>query len=141
MKDHGSIITRLKESGLRITPQRVAILEAVHRLMNHPRAEQIIRYTQNHHPHIAVGTVYKVLDYLVEHGLIQRVKTEGDTMRYDPVPDRHHHLYCEESDRIEDYVDSELDALIMEHFRSKGIPHFQIKDIRLQITGNFNQNP
>jgi Fur family transcriptional regulator, peroxide stress response regulator len=131
-------IAKLKENGLRVTPQRVVILEAVCKLRNHPKAEHIIQYIQKNHPHIAVGTVYKVLDSLVEHRLIQRVKTDGDTMRYDPMPDRHHHLYCAESDRIEDYMDNELDTLIMEHFRNKGIPHFSIKDIRLQITGNFN---
>jgi len=132
------VIDRLKEKGLRVTPQRVAIFEAICRLNNHPKAEHIIHYIQKNHPNISVGTVYKVLDSLVENGLIQRVKTDGDIMRYDPMLDRHHHLYCEESDRIEDYKDSELDALIMNHFKNKGIAHFHIKDIRLQITGNFN---
>ncbi len=132
------VVSKLKERGLRVTPQRVAILQAICKLKNHPKAEHIIQYAQKNHPNIAVGTVYKVLDSLVEHGLIERVKTDGDTMRYDPVLDRHHHLYCEESDRIEDYEDSELDALILDHFQKKGIPHFHIKDIKLQITGNFN---
>lgn len=138
MKSSQELIHLLKEKGLRVTPQRVVIFEAICKLNNHPKAEHIIRYTQKNYPHIAVGTIYKVLDSLVEHGLIQRVKTDGDIMRYDPVLDRHHHLYCEESDRIEDYEDTELDALILQHFRSKGIPNFNIKDIKLQITGNFN---
>lgn len=131
------IIERLKEKGLRVTPQRVAIFEAICKLNNHPKAEHIIQHIQKNHPNISVGTVYKVLDSLVENGLVTRVKTDGDTMRYDPVLDSHHHLYCEKSDRIEDYQDSELDTLIKDHFRNKAIPDFHIKDIRLQITGNF----
>jgi len=132
------VIDRLKEKGLRVTPQRVAIFEAICRLNNHPKAEHIIHYIQKNHPNISVGTVYKVLDSLVENGLIQRVKTDGDIMRYDPILANHHHLYCAQTDRIADYEDSELDALIRDHFKQKGIPDFQIKDIRLQITGNFN---
>ncbi len=132
-----NIIQQLKQNKLRVTPQRVAIFEAISRLNNHPTAENIISYLHKEHPYITVGTVYKVLDSLVESKLIARVKTGNSTMRYDPVLSSHHHLYCSESDRIEDYEDGELDEIIHTYFRNKQIANFQIRDIKLQITGNF----
>lgn len=131
---------RLIEKGLKVTPQRIAILEAIIKLCNHPTAENIIEYIRKNHPNIATATVYKVLDALVENGLIQKVKTENDIMRYDAVLDSHHHLYCSESDRIEDYYNDELNGLLDKYFEEKGIPGFKIEDIKLQIIGKFIKN-
>jgi Fur family peroxide stress response transcriptional regulator len=131
---------KLKEAGLKVTPQRLAILEAVYELDNHPSAEHIIDYIRGAHPGIATGTVYKVLDTLVENRLIKRVKTDKDAMRYDGILENHHHLYCAESERIEDYSDRELDRLLENYFRKKGISGFQIEEIRLQIKGSFKNN-
>ncbi len=128
---------QLKEKGLKVTPQRVAIYEAVVELKNHPTAENIIEYISKIHPNISVGTVYKILDTLVEHHLLNKVKNEKDVMRYDAVMKKHHHLYCEETDKIADFDDPELDHIISDYFTKKKIKGFKIKDISLQITGEF----
>ena len=128
---------KLIEKGLKVTPQRIAILEAIIKLNNHPAAEKIIEYIRKNHPNIATATVYKVLDALVAHELIKKVKTEKDVMRYDAVMESHHHLYCSESDRIEDFVDTELNDMIEKYFKKKKIPDFKIEDIKLQIIGKF----
>ena len=114
------IRSKLIEKGLKVTPQRIAILEAIIVLNNHPTVENIIEYIRNNHPNIATATVYKVLDALVENQLINKVKTDRDYMRYDAILDKHHHLYCSESDRIEDYNDEELNKMIDQYFEKKG---------------------
>jgi Fur family transcriptional regulator, peroxide stress response regulator len=128
---------KLIGKGLKVTPQRIAILEAIIKLNNHPTAENIIDYIRKNHPNIATATVYKVLDALSVNELIRKVKTERDIMRYDAVMERHHHLYSSESDRIEDLVDIELNEMIEKYFEKKKIPDFKIEDIRLQIIGKF----
>lgn len=133
------IAEKLSEKGLRVTPQRIAILGAISKLNNHPTAEKVIEYIKKNHPNISVGTVYKVLESFVENNLLKKVKTESGIMRYDPLPDNHHHLYCEETDRIEDYKDDQLDELIIDYFEKKGIQNFQIQNIQLHITGKFKQ--
>lgn len=133
------IRNKLIEKGLRVTPQRVAIYEAILKLSNHPTAEEIIAFIKKDQPHIASGTVYKVLDSLVENGLIVKVKTEKDIMRYDAIVENHHHLYCAESNRIEDYFDQDLNELIGNYFQQKSIPHFKIEDVKLQIIGKFTK--
>jgi Fur family peroxide stress response transcriptional regulator len=129
----------LKEKGLKITPQRVAIYEAIVSLKNHPTAENVIEYVKINHPNISVGTVYKVLDSLVENELLKKVKTEKDIMRYDAKLLNHHHLYCVESERIEDYEDDNLNELIKNYFKNKKIKNFKVQDIKLQITGKFDK--
>ena len=128
---------KLVENGLKVTPQRISVLEAVYNLENHPTTDMILAYIKEMHPGIASGTVYKVLDVLVEKHLIVRVKTEKDAMRYDGVLKNHHHLYCSESDIIEDYMDDELDKLLSDYFKEKAIDNFEIQDIKLQINGKF----
>ncbi len=130
---------KLHEKGLKVTPQRVAIYEAIYNLKNHPTAENVIEYIKENNPNISVGTVYKVLDSLVENELLKKVKTEKDVMRYDAVISDHHHLYCSKTDRIEDYEDEKLSKIISEYFRKNKIRNFKVHDIKLQITGKFNK--
>jgi Fur family peroxide stress response transcriptional regulator len=131
------IAQRLAESGLRITPQRIAVLEAMAALRNHPTAENIIDFIKVHHPNIATGTVYKTLETFVEKGLVHKVKTDRDIMRYDAITEHHHHLYCAKSDRIEDFQDPHLKEILEKYFEKNKIPGFIIGDIKLQIIGEF----
>lgn len=131
---------RLKEKGLKVTPQRIAVYEALVKLVDHPSADSVAEEVRKHHPNIATGTVYKVLDTFARHNLIKKVKTEKDIMRYDAIMDQHHHIYCEDSERIEDYFDSELDTLLMQYFKDKRIAEFKISEIKTQIVGRFIRN-
>lgn len=131
--------SKLADKGLKITPQRMSILSAIYTLDNHPTADNIIEYIRESHPNIATGTVYKVLETLVENEVIKKVKTDRDIMRYDGIIENHHHLYCSECDLIEDYKDEELDKLLHNHFKNKNIKGFKIEDIVLQIRGTFGK--
>jgi Fur family peroxide stress response transcriptional regulator len=122
---------------LKVTPQRLAVLKAVKQLTGHPSSEEVRMFIQRTNPNIALGTVYNTLETFVEKGIIRKVKTEKDFMRYDPIIEKHHHLYCADSEKIEDYFDDELDGLLKEYFEKKNLLHFRIKDIKLQIIGNF----
>ena len=134
-----SIQEKLKEKGLKVTPQRIAIYNAVVNLENHPTAENIVDLIKTDYPSISVGTVYKVLNVFVDTGLLKKVKSEKDVMRYDAMLEHHHHLYCIDTDRIEDYEDQQLDVLVKEYFKEKKIKNFEIEDFKLQITGKFKK--
>jgi Fur family transcriptional regulator, peroxide stress response regulator len=130
----------LKKSTLKVTPQRMAVLEALNNLKNHPTADNLKEYIVKNHPNIAVGTIYKTLETFVAKGLVKKVKTEKDVMRYDAVMDNHHHLYCEDTEHIEDFFDDELNSMLHEYFEKKKIPNFKVKDVKLQIIGSFIKN-
>jgi len=125
----------LKENDLKVTPQRVAVLEAIDHLKMHPTAEEIREFIQKKYPNIATGTIYKILDAMVEKGLVKRVQTAKNIMRYDGIREKHHHLYCKETEDIIDYFDEDLDRLLDDYFSKKNIPGFRIDDIKLQING------
>ncbi len=127
----------IHQNDLKVTPQRIAVLEALIELGNHPTADNIIEYIKKNHPNIAMGTIYKTLETYVDKGIIHKVKTDKDFMRYDAVLENHHHLYCAETNRIEDYYDSELNQLLKDYFEAKKIENFNIEDIKLQIVGTF----
>ncbi|OFY65155.1 MAG: hypothetical protein A2V64_11020, partial [Bacteroidetes bacterium RBG_13_43_22] len=116
---------------------RVAVLEVIMGLEYHPSADDIVDYIRLNFPHVPFGTVYKILDTFVEKGIIKKVKTDGDTMRYDAVLEKHHHLYCADSERIEDYYDDELNKILSDYFKKKKIPDFTIEDFKVHITGKF----
>ena len=127
----------LKVSNLKVTPQRMAVLEALSSLKNHPTVDKIKEYVAKNHPNIAVGTIYKTLETFVEKGLVKKVKTEKDVMRYDPILEKHHHLYCEDTEHIEDFFDERLNDMLEEYFKKKRIPNFKVNDVKLQIIGTF----
>ena len=137
IEDYG---TRLRESGLRVTPQRLAVYEAVDVLHDHPTAEEVSQYIRKKHPEIALGTIYKTLETLAEKAILRRVKTDSGLLRYDAVDDRHHHIYCTHCDRIEDYYDAGLTKMLYDYFEINRIPDFRIEDIKLQIVGKYTDN-
>ncbi len=132
------IKSKLSEKGLKITPQRMSILEAIYSI-NHPTADDIIKYIRQKHSNIATGTVYKVLDTFVQKGLIKKITTDKDVIRYDGLTIHHHHLHSSESVIIKDYIDEELDKILTEYFKKKKIDDFKIEEISLQIKGKFNK--
>jgi len=134
----GDLQIRLKEAGLRITPQRIAVLETVI-ASNHPTADQLLIRIRNTYPSVATGTIYKILETFVNKGIIRKIETQSGVMRYDAILLKHHHLQDENDNRIEDYFDDELDRLVKEHLAKKQIPEFEISDIKIQIIGKFSQ--
>lgn len=130
----------LVEKGLKVTPQRIAVLDILLNLNTHPTADTITEYIRLNYPHVPIGTVYKILDVFLKHGLVSRVKTENSIIRYDPVTEKHHHIYYSESEQIEDFYDSELNKILEEYLSRKMIPNFKIEDIKLQIIGSVTES-
>lgn len=133
------VIRILTENDLKVTPQRTAVLEVILGLDFHPSVDNVIDYIRMNFPHVPFGTVYKILDVFVKKGIIQRIKTSDDTIRFDAVKESHHHLYSQNSERIEDYFDDELNKLLENFFRKKKIPNFKIRDYKVQIVGEFTE--
>jgi len=133
------VIKILVENNLKVTPQRIAVLEVIVGLDDHPSAETIVDYIRLSYPHVSIGSVYKILDTFLDKGIIKKVKTDGETMRYDSVRELHHHLYCADSERIEDYYDDELNKILSDYFRKKKIPGFTIEDFKVNIVGKFKE--
>ncbi len=134
------IRTILTEKGLKITPQRITIMDALMVIKDHPTADAIKEYVAKNNPNLATGTIYNILETFCQKGIIKKVKTEKDVMRYDVETKSHHHLYCDECDYIENYFDDELDSLLKEYFKKKKLPDFYVREINLQIIGSYQKH-
>lgn len=131
---------RLRNSGLRVTPQRVAVLLALDG-SNHPTAEFLIRKVRKKYSNISAGAIYHILDSFLNKGVINRVYIPGDAKRFDAILREHHHLYDSESNRIEDYFDDELFELVQNYLKTKPIRGFKLDNIQIRFTGKFmNEN-
>lgn len=129
------IINKLSEAGLKATQQRIVIYKALYNSKEHPTAEIIYEEVRAENPSISLGTVYKTLESFLDAGIVHKVYTGEGNMRYDANLFNHNHFYSINTNEIIDFEDKELQELIIKHFQKKNIKNFNIKDIRLQVTG------
>ncbi len=86
---------RLRERGLRLTSQRLAVLAAIEAHPDHPDAATIMRAAHRRAGSISTQAVYNVLEDLTAAGLIRRIEPAGSPARYETrVDDNHHHVVC-----------------------------------------------
>jgi len=86
----------LREQGIQVTAQRLAVLRAV-AAQPHATADTLIDLARSEIGSISRQSVYDTLAVLVEVGLIRRIQPVGSAARYeDRVGDNHHHVICRE---------------------------------------------
>ncbi|MCA9432911.1 MAG: transcriptional repressor [Candidatus Omnitrophica bacterium] len=84
----------LREHGLQVTAQRMAVLRAVSG-RPHCRAEEVAEDVRTEIGAISRQAVYDTLGILVEKGIIRRIQPAGSPALYeDRVGDNHHHVIC-----------------------------------------------
>jgi Fur family ferric uptake transcriptional regulator len=92
----------LRDRGLRVTAQRLAVLRAVTD-EPHVTADTVTDSVRGEIGAISVQAVYDALTTLTEHGLLRRIQPAGSPARYERrVGDNHHHLICRGCDRMVD---------------------------------------
>jgi len=91
------------DKGLKLTHQRLEILNVLTAAKDHPSAETIWERVKKRAPTVSLDTVYRTLGTFEAHGLAQRIPVEGDQARYDGDISQHHHLVCLKCRSIEDF--------------------------------------
>ena len=92
----------LRDHGLQVTAQRLAVLRAV---TDHPHcsANEVAEAVRQQIGAISRQSVYDTLTVLAENNIIRRIQPAGSPTRYeDRVGDNHHHLVCRSCDRLVD---------------------------------------
>ncbi len=95
-------IATLREHGLQVTYQRLAIYQALCSTKAHPSADSIYQQVRKRFPMISLGTVYKTLEKFFEVGLVQKVSPLTEVARYDANTGSHHHFVCLRCQQIRD---------------------------------------
>jgi Fur family transcriptional regulator, peroxide stress response regulator len=95
MRSVEALVDLLRQRGLKITPQRRAILELLVGDTSHPTAEEIYRRLRQRMPDISRMTIYNTLHSLVSIGELVEVEgASGEGIRYDTNAAGHDHLFC-----------------------------------------------
>jgi len=125
-------VDTLKTTGVRITPQRHAILEYLIQSMAHPTADEIYKALEGKFPNMSVATVYNNLRVFREVGLVKELTYGDASSRFDFVTNDHYHMICECCGKIVDFHYPGLDEI--EHFASQ-VTGFDVHSHRLEIYG------
>ena len=92
----------LRERGIQVTAQRLAVLRAVSG-QPHITADAVADVVRTEIGAISRQSVYDALSMLVSEGLIRRIQPSGSPARFeDRVGDNHHHLICRSCGRVVD---------------------------------------
>ena len=110
MEGVSDLTIALRERGMRVTPQRVVVHEALRELDRHVTAEVLLAAVSDRLPNVSLPTIYATLELLEELGMVRRVEQGASATLFDPRVDPHHHLVCISCGHIED-VDGTLDAV------------------------------
>ena len=103
--------TVAREAGLKLTHQRLEILQELAGSEEHPDAETVFRAVQRRMPTVSLDTVYRTLWRLHDLGLVTTLGPRGDRVRFDANLERHHHYSCVRCGLVRDFESEELDAL------------------------------
>ena len=99
--------------GLKLTPQRYAVLDFLVRSREHPTADKISAALNRRFPRASRATVYNTLNALRDAGLVHEVYLDDAVARFDANLDRHHHFVCRVCDKLEDVPAGEVGDLTL----------------------------
>lgn len=124
---------KLRDSGHRITPQRLCILEALLAANTHPSAEEIYAQVRKISPTTSLATVYKTLDTLRDMGEVMEMEIGDGRFHYDGVhPQFHPHAICTRCGTIADIELPGLSCLPVQAGEASG---YEIHAQRVEFYG------
>jgi len=85
----------MRASGGRVTPQRVAVMEAISKSDSHPTVDYLFEEVSISQPSLSKKTVYQIVNDLADIGAISLVDVGTGQLRIDPtVEHAHDHFVC-----------------------------------------------
>lgn len=89
-------IDQLRGSGVRLTPQRAMVLEAIYHSDGHLSVDEVHERVQALSPYVDLSTVYRTVMFLKQQGVIGELRLDGQPVRYEAIHSghEHHHAVC-----------------------------------------------
>tara|TARA_A100001388_G_scaffold266847_1_gene240325 strand:- start:13 stop:426 length:414 start_codon:yes stop_codon:yes gene_type:complete len=132
MKNYPNFVTKLRNSGLRPTKQRIKICEVLfepdetfHFSIN--ELYQLIKKKTNEK--ISLATIYNTVHAFLKKGYIKQIAVNSEQSYYDTNVSEHHHFYDEDKDELIDIHDSDVEPVKI----NKKIPGKKIKSIEVLV--------
>lgn len=123
-------ITLLKSNKIKVTPQRLAIVELMD-VHGHISVRDIFAKIQANFPSLSLATVYKNINAMVENSFIKELKIVGQDAKYELIKEEHSHMICKNCGKVDD-ITLETDALVSS---ASKISHYNIDESSVQLFG------
>lgn len=123
------LLDELKNKKIRLSHQRLKVLQYLTQNYNHPTADQIYNGLHDDVPTLSKTTVYNTLNSLTEAGLVRVITIEDNETRYDINTDNHGHFKCESCKKIYDF-DIDIDSFVTHELDA-----FEVKDKNVYFKG------
>ncbi|MBW7454185.1 Fur family transcriptional regulator [Paenibacillus sepulcri] len=125
-------LEQLKSTGVRMTPQRHAILSFLMASITHPTADEIYKSLSPAYPSMSVATIYNNLRLFVDAGLVRELTYGDDSSRFDADLSEHYHAICRSCGKIVDFDYPPLTEVEEAASRETG---FRVEGHRMEIYG------
>lgn len=97
------LVSELKNKNIRLSHQRLKVLEYMNDNRIHPTVDQIYIALHKEIPTLSKTTIYNTLNALVDAGLVKAVNIEDNELRYDIISNEHGHFKCESCGNVYDF--------------------------------------
>ena len=128
-----SVLGLLKAGGLRMTPQRRAIVAEIMATKGHISPTDLARRVRARVPGVNASTIYRTLDLLEEYGVLSHAHLEAGAEYHHRAEGRHVHLTCSNcgwEDALSLQEAGALQKLISKHRAfSPDLTHFAISGL------------
>ncbi len=123
-------LTILKENNIKITPQRLSILELLEHY-GHMSTKEIFSKIQSKFPSISLATIYKNINFMLEKRLLKEVKLSNLDSKYEIAKEAHAHMVCSKCHHVYD-VELNIDAAIERFQKENG---FSVESNSVELVG------
>ena len=96
------VVGQLRKKGVRITPQRVAMLSFQQVYTRIQTAEEIFKALTKDDPQVSVATVYNNLNLFIKEGVVKELTYGDSASRYDFDLGQHYHAVCDVCGKVVD---------------------------------------
>ena len=128
-QSYEDLTNELKTKNIRLSHQRLKVLEYLTSHKTHPTVEQIYTGLHEEMPSLSKTTVYSTLNTLADAGMIRVINIEDNEIRYDITVEDHGHFKCESCGAIYDFK-TDIDSL-----DASDLTNFKIRDKNVYFKG------
>lgn len=133
MKIHEDLLKELKSKKIRLSHQRLKVLEYLVENQIHPTADQIYNGLHDDIPTLSKTTVYNTLNSLTEAELVKVINIDDNESHYDINTHNHGHFKCESCKRIYDF------SIDIDSFNTDELSDFKTRDKSVYFKGKCPQ--
>lgn len=127
------IISLLKDAGLRVTPQRIAVLSFMDANRIHSTADEIYLALKQQFPSLSAATVYNTLRAFMDAGIVKELRNADHASRFDINTTPHHHLVCVQCGHMTDVELPDIPVAKIAHEHE-----FEVLEYHVEIKGVCN---